>query len=127
MEITRKFTYELCSTQFVIQSYFIIYCQTSFLLRFGSFGCSTWTSYTVFESSWPADFDYLILNQFNDVASWHIGHSVKRTVEIGAVALWYQFLLEKIFIERKYSKSTILNYCCRKPANFTSLCHFSTT
>ena len=26
---------------------------------------------------------------------YDIGHSVKRTVEIGAVALWYQFLLEK--------------------------------
>ena len=25
-----------------------------------------------------------------------MGHSVRRTVEIGAVALWYQFLLEKV-------------------------------
>ena len=25
-----------------------------------------------------------------------MGHSVKRTVEIGAVASWYQFLLENI-------------------------------
>ena len=36
----------------------------------GSSGCSFWTSYTSFESSWPADFDYLsVLDQFNDVAS----------------------------------------------------------
>ena len=28
-------------------------------LRFGSSGRSIWTSYTSFESSWPADFDYL--------------------------------------------------------------------
>ena len=25
-----------------------------------------------------------------------LGHGVKKTVEIGAVALWYQFLLEKL-------------------------------
>ena len=28
-------------------------------LRFGSSSCSIWTSYTSFESSWPADLDYL--------------------------------------------------------------------
>ena len=35
-----------------------------------------------------------VFDQFHDVASWH-GTYVKRTVEIGAVALWYQFLLDK--------------------------------
>lgn len=32
-----------------------------YCLRFDSFGCSIWTNYSSFESSWPADFD---LSQF---------------------------------------------------------------
>ena len=48
------------------------------------------------------------------------GHSVKRTVEIGAVALWYR-------TAHKYCKNTISNYCCQKPAYFTFLSHFLMT
>ena len=36
-----------------------------------------------------------VMDQFHDVASW-MTHSVKWTAKIGAVALWYQFLQEKI-------------------------------
>ena len=43
-----------------------------------------------------------------------IGRSVTRTVEIGAVALWYQFVQFKLCIAHKYCKHTILNHFWQK-------------
>ena len=64
-------------------------------LKFGSSGRSTWTSYTLFDALGLLILIISALDQFRDVVSWN-GTSHKRTVEIGAVALWYQFLLEKL-------------------------------
>ena len=59
-----------------------------YFIRFGSSSCSIWTSYTSFVSSWPADLIASVLDQFHNVEWWH------GTVEIGAVALCYQLMLQ---------------------------------
>ena len=67
-------------------------------LRFGSSSCSIWTSCSSFESPWPADFDYL---SFGSIAWRFICSTVTRTIKIGAVALWYQFVQKDVFIAHK--------------------------
>ena len=59
-------------------------------LRFGSSGCPILTSYTSFESSWSSDFNYVSQFWIDSMTLRHviIGlYSVKRTVEVKAVAL----------------------------------------
>ena len=86
--------------------------------RFGSSGCSIWTSYTSIESSWPADFDYLSFGSRCCAMTWDSWN--------WSCSLMVPFSAGHIFTARKFCKGTMFNYCCRKPAHLTLLCQFLT-
>ena len=53
-----------------------------------------------------------------------MGHSVKRSVELGAVALWYHFVLGKLSQLANIAKEN-LNWCCWKPHILSCFLTFS--
>ena len=99
----------------IIITLYINICLWVIRLRFGSSYCSVGTSYTSFKSSWPADFDYLGFGSIPWRCVIFFLHSVKRTVEIGAVALWYLFMLAKLSRRVNIAKTLFWSYLDENP------------